>query len=439
MTSPNKNLIGFWTLTFLVIANMIGAGVFTTSGFTLQALGSPGWVVVAWVVGGVIAWMGALSYGQLAARMPESGGEYLFLSKAAHPMLGFIAGWVSLLAGFSGAIAFAATAFESYALPESIRPSWLPPKTLAIVVVLFGGMVHSLRPRAGALLQNVAVLLKLGFLIVFIVLSMQLLPVEKWQGQPLQNGVSETGGWAFAMAFAGALVWISLSYSGFNAAVYVAGEATDSERTVPRALTLGTLVVMALYVTLNAIFVYAPPPEKIAGMADVAAIAAESIGGMKLSLFFRVIISTALFTSVLSMMMAAPHVYAKMASDGMLPAFLQEKNGKQQGSFQRATIIQVVFSTILILSTTLHSLLGFLGMTLSLSAACTVACLFLPKVRTKPYLHLSSLPPLLFVFATLTAAILQTIHNPKQLYGTVITVAIGATAYLFIARNKRTP
>ena len=118
----SRSAFGFWTLVCMVIANMIGAGVFTTSGFTIASVGSPMWVMVAWVIGGMIAVCGALSYGRLIQMIPEAGGEYLFLSRTLGPLWGFLAGWVSLIAGFTGAIAFAATTFESYALPESIRP-----------------------------------------------------------------------------------------------------------------------------------------------------------------------------------------------------------------------------------------------------------------------------------------------------------------------------
>ena len=164
------------TLTFLVIANMVGAGVFTTSGFTLESLRSPAWVVAAWVVGGLIALAGAISYGQLVRAIPESGGEYLYLSRIAHPLLGCVAGWVSLIAGFSGAIAFAATALEGYLVPAVSRPAWLPEDTVAAGVVVAGGLLHGVHVRAGAWLQNVAVVGKLGLLGVFVVIAATRLP-----------------------------------------------------------------------------------------------------------------------------------------------------------------------------------------------------------------------------------------------------------------------
>lgn len=423
---------GLWTLAFLVVANMVGAGVFTTSGFTLQSLGSPRLVVAAWLVGGLIALAGAASYGQLIRAMPESGGEYLFLSRAAHPLLGFVAGWVSLFAGFTGAIAFAATAFENYAMPDTVRPAWLPVNVVAVAVVILGGIFHGVRSSVGAFLQNTAVLLKLVLLAGFLLLAAFTTSSGGWQGEPFATDATRDT-WSFVMAFATALVWISLSYSGFNAAVYVAEETADPKKIVPRALILGTLVVIVLYVLLNAVFVYAPPANAVAGKEDVAAIAAHWIGGSRLAILVRIIVSIALFTSVSSMMMAAPRVYAKMADDGMLPGFLKFHDGSPRAAIS----VQLCLAVLFILVSSLQGLLSYLGLTLSLCAACSAACLFLPSVRRTPYLHLSSLAPLIYTICTLAAATIMTIGKPAQLIATGLTFLVGALAYVAVTRSGR--
>ncbi|MCA9449875.1 MAG: amino acid permease, partial [Candidatus Omnitrophica bacterium] len=380
MTEQNR--FGFWTLTFLVIANMIGAGVFTTSGFTLAELGSPNRVVLAWLVGGAIALAGAYSYGRLIRAMPESGGEYLFLARAAHPLLGFIAGWVSLIAGFTGAIAFAATALESYLAPERVRPDWLPGDAVAIGSIILCGLFHGVRAKVGTTFQNAFVGFKLGLLIVFLLMAMVSFLNSDWRGGSVTD-FGETGPWSSTVAFAGALVWISLSYSGFNAAVYVAEEARETQRTIPKALFVGTLIVTAVYVLLNAVFVYAPPAEAIEGKGDVAAIAAEWIGGEWVATAIRGVIGLALLTSVSSMMMAAPRVYAKMAADGFMPKSLQFT-----GEAPRVAIgMQAVLAIFFVLIATLQDLLSYLGLTLSLCAAFSVGCLFLPSVRKGSVWH----------------------------------------------------
>lgn len=414
---------GFWTLTFLVIANMIGAGLFTTSGFSLSDLGSPHLVVMAWVVGGLIAVTGALSYGMLVNAMPESGGEYLFLSRAAHPLLGFIAGWVSLIAGFSGAIAFAATAFEGYILPLIAKPVWLPAGGLSILAIVVAGGLHGLRPRAGAMLQNSIVVLKLILLVVILLFALSRYRTYQWQG--LQAADQALTGWKLIYAFAGSLVWISLSYAGFNAAVYIAGEVESARQLVPRSLMTGTLIVTALYVLLNAVFVYSTAHEKIKGAPDVAAVAARSLGGSGFELFVRVTIAICLFTSVLSMMMAAPRVYAKMAEDGLLPGLLKLRGGSPIS----ATLAQVLIASILVTISTLQDILSYLGLTLSISSVCSVACLFLPSVRRWPLFHVRHLAPAIYILSTTVAAVLMVTMNPWQLIGTAITFAVGAVIY----------
>lgn len=429
-----KNRFGFWTLTFLVVANMIGAGVFTTSGFSIADLGTPHLVVLAWFVGGLIALAGAVSYGQLVRHLPESGGEYLFLSRAAHPLLGCIAGWVSLIAGFTGPIAFAATTFETYALPEAVRPAWFREDMLAGAVIIACLLWHSLRPRVGEFGQNLVVALKLLMLAVFLCVAASLTGSEKWpdKWQGAATAIIDSPPiWNVSLAFAGSLVWISLSYAGFNAAVYVADEA-ENPATISRALVLGTCIVVVLYILLNGVFVFAPPRELIVGNPDVAAIAADWLGGTTLAVFVRSTIAIALFTSVSSMMMAAPRVYAKMADDGVMPSWLSFADGHPR----IAMTAQAFLAIVMVASSTLYQLLDYLSLTLALSAAGTVACLFLPSVRRTRLLHPIMIAPFVFVVATLVSAALLTINKPENLIGTVVTFAVGTVGY-FVVRGVK--
>lgn len=439
-----KPRYGFYTLTFLVIANMIGAGVFTTSGFSLASLQSPWIVILAWGVGGLVATAGAASYGLLSRVMPESGGEYLFLSRAAHPMLGYIAGWVSMLAGFSGAIAFAAVTLEEYLIPVETRSRWIPSGTLAITAILLSALIHGIRPSFGAVTQNLAVILKLillaaifGFAVVQIS-NFSASNEELFDSSLAANGDTPMGALTLISAFATSLVWISLSYSGFNAAVYVASEVDNPGRVIPRALICGTLVVSVIYLLLNAVFVLGPPSDQIVGRPDVAAVAAHYLGGNWLEDFVRWTISLCLLTSVFSMMMAAPRVYAKMADDGLMPNWLKFKGGSPWA----ATITQAIIAIGLVLLSDLQGLLTYLGLTLSLSAACSVACLFLPKIRQqlssltpapKPY---QLFLPAFYIIATLVAAVILTSIRPGDIVGTAFTFSLGAIAYL-VARKRQ--
>ncbi len=434
--STSSKPFGLWSATFLVVANMIGAGVFTTSGFSFADLGDRQYVMYAWMIGSFIAVCGAISYGQLAQRITESGGEYLFLSRMVHPSIGFIAGWVSLLAGFTGAIAFAATALESYAIPESVRPDWLQPGMAGIATILVFGLLHSLVLKMGLMAQNLVVVLKLVLLAVFVGVAFSKYP-SGWEGMQLETEVVPFSIYALAST----LVWISLSFSGFNAAVYITGEVDNPKKNVPRSLLFGTLVVTLFYLTLNLIFVYGASPESIKGAPDVAAVAANAIGGDRFSTLIRVIVSVALLSSVSSMVIAGPRVYAKMAEDGVFPKLFNASRGKQHSVPVTAIWLQVTLASIVVYFSTLKSLLDYLGFTLSVSAAITVACILWTRREQDTTFHrvfFSSIA-MLYVAATIGLATLSAINRPQQLIGFAATVISGlALFYLIRATGKPT-
>lgn len=422
--------LGFVSLVCLIIANMIGAGIFTTSGFALGDLGTPNRVMAAWVVGGVIALCGALSYGGLVRHITDSGGEYLFLSRLIHPLAGFIAGWVSLLAGFTGAIAFAARAFETYAFPT--RPDWLPSGVAAAGMVLVAAMFHGFKVQTGAIAQNIVVFLKVALLIGFLAIAASVAMSQGIAPAPLAP-------MPFSMtAFAGSLVWISLSYSGFNAAVYVAGEAKDAQRNAPKALWVGTLIVTVLYVALNAAFVYLPPFDAVLGREDVAAAAAQAIGGTPLTIAIRFVTVVALITSVFSLVMAGPRVYARMADDGVFPAMFRFGGG---GAPTAAILAQALLAIALIALADLRGLLSYLGFTLSVSAALTVGSLFLiarREGRGAVSVWGYPLTPAFYVAATLILAGIAGRRQPIELLTALITIASGSVVYYAFGLHRVT-
>ena len=434
-----KSDFGIGTLTSLVMASMIGAGVFTTSGFALADVGTPQRVLAAWLIGGGVAVCGALSYGALARRITLSGGEYVFLSRVIHPVAGFLAGWVSLLAGFTGAIAFAATAFEVYVMPDTIRPAWLPADSLAIALVVVCGLAHGLRKQQGTVSHNLVVVLKLVLLVAFLGYAASTFPSGTWQGlSPSASAVPPFSLSAFALT----LMWVSLSYSGFNAAVYVTGEARDAATNVPRAMVLATVLVMVLYLALNAVFVYAPTSVAISGKRDVAAHAAAVLGGQWLELGVRAIIALALVSSVSAMVLSGPRVYAQMAHDGVLPRVL-----RMHGDVPHAAVaLQVGLACVVILLAGLQELLSYLGFILSISAAATVASLFVlhraaqrhttdPLPSPKPMLGYPFVP-VAFVVCTLGFASLAALRRPLESLIGLATIAIGLVLYAVFTRDE---
>ena len=426
-----QSRLGLPTLVGLVIANMIGAGVFTTSGFALGDLGSPVFVLLAWVAGSVIALAGAASYGMLARLMPASGGEYLFLSRTVHPAAGFVAGWISLLAGFTGAIAFAAITFEAYLAPVP-GLAFLPDRSIATAAILVAALVHGIHIRYGTGIQNTTVLVKLILITLFILYAVTGTSAGDWQGLA---GLSSGQQAEFSLtAFAMTLMWVSFSFCGFNAAVYVAGEAKDARRLVPKAMLLATLITSCIYLLLNGIFVLAPAYEDVAFQEDVAAIAAIVLGGERAAAVVRGIIALALFTSISSMVMIGPRVYAKMADDGLFPGALK---------FNRETpdiaiVLQAVLAIVVVWVSGLRELLSYLGFTLGLSAAATICSLFvisrrdpssLADVRGYP------LVPLVFVVFTLLFAGLAATRNPAEMLAALVTIASGLIMYRVFRRN----
>jgi len=426
MESPQRRL-GVPSASALVIANMIGAGVFTTSGFALGDLGSPSLVLLAWLVGGVLALCGALSYGALARRFPESGGEYLFLSRTVHPLAGFLAGWVSLLAGFTAPVAAAALGLQAYisaSFPLAIRPEWVG--TAAIVAA---GLMHGLRLRQGVLLQNAAVTIKVIAIAAFICLG-------ALRVQPSAVSAATTD---FQLgAFAVTLVWVSFSYSGWNAAIYVAGEVRDPERNLPRSLLLATVTVMAIYVTLNAVLVYAAPVEQLAGQAEIGAIAARALGGQVLERALSAVVALGLFTSLSAMVMAGPRVYEKMAQDGLFPRIFQHRGDVPAA----AVALQTGCALVVLWVSGLVELLGYIGFTLGLSAACTVGGLIALRLREGPQrLPIPGFPwvPGLFIAATLGTTFFMVQREPLQAGLGLLTAATGLPVYAWLRRRSPAP
>ena len=417
------------TLSCVVIASMVGSGVFTTSGYSLGALGTPARVLAAWSLGAIIAVCGAVSYGELARRLPVSGGEYSYLSQRLHPFMGFLAGWISLTAGFSGAIAMAAITFEAYAVPDSIRPGWLPPKIVAIASIALFGSGHAFLVRLFAALQNSIVVIKLLALSLFLGVVAASLRSHEWHWEPIRSDLPALSSFAFFQAIAGSVMWISLSYAGFNAAVYVASEVRNAEKIVPQSLILGTLVVTGLYLALNAVFVSAAPGTEIENQKEVAAIAARAVGGSGLELLIRIAIGLGTLSSVAGMIMTGPRVFSRMADDGLFPGYFS--TGPR--SISRTVLFQTLIAIALVLVSNLEDLLGYLSTTLALSSAVTVATLFLPgRGEASPIRIGVAVGAAIYVLATVGIAILMVIHDYRDLAATVITLVSGSLLWLLL-------
>lgn len=419
MNTPRQ--LGLCSATALVIANMVGTGVFTTSGFLLADLRSPWLVLAAWAVGGVIAFLGALCYGALARRLPESGGEYLFLSRTLHPVAGYLAGWVSLLVGFSAPLAAAAFAFGEYAKPW--LPAWPVQLSGTLLLIVFS-MLHAAHVRRGAWVQNVAVLLKVALIALFAGFACPRLPAP-----------ADTAAEAVSLSVFGfSLVWISFSYSGWNAAVYLGGEVRDPERNLPRALLLGAGIVTLLYLALNAVFVFAAPAKQLAGKLEIGRIAAEHLGGPVLANAVTALVALTLVSTVSSMVMAGPRVYARMAADGYLPRWLRAEHGPPR----TAVFFQGAIALGLLWTATYESLLTYIGFTLGLSTAATVLGLVRLRQREGQRLVVPGWPwvPALFLLCVLGTSAFSIGRRPVESLLCLAIMGIGLLAWRLNKRSQ---
>ncbi|MCF7669232.1 MAG: amino acid permease [Verrucomicrobia bacterium] len=414
--------LGLLSATALVIANMVGAGVFVTSGILLENLGSPWLVLLAWVVGGGIAVLGAINYGALARRLPESGGEYLFLSRTLHPSLGYVAGWISFLVGFSAPLAMVAHGFGEYV------NDWVPgvgPKAAGTLLLFVFTALHSVDVKSGAWVQNTSVLLKLGLVFGFVGYGLFNL-VEP--GEPVVSNFTVS-------VFGLALVQIFFSYSGWNAAVYIGGEVRNPRRNLPLSLILGALVVTLLYLGLNAVFVFSAPVDKLVGQVDIARVAAGFIGGEGLANAVTALIAFAFITSVSSLVMAGPRVYSKMAEDGFMPSCMIARSGPPR----IAILAQSTAALLLLWTTAFGQLLTYIGFTLGLSTACVVVGLVVMKLREGKEFKVPGWPwvPGLFLLIIIGITVSGIVQSPLISLVGIGTIVLAWFAWYLTVQLKR--
>lgn len=414
----------------MVVASMIGVGVFTTSGFTLADLQSRPLVLLAWAVGGVVALCGTACYGAMARAMPGSGGEYHFLGKLGGPFPGFLAGWISLLAGFTAPTAAAALGLQAYLSPIFGFSPQLP--WLASAAIVIAGLQHGVGVRFGAGTQNLVVGIKLMGLISFLAYGFWAIqnsgPPSLTENAPVWK--AGAGGFSLS-AFAISLVWISFSFSGWNAAVYIGGELRDPDRHLHRSLMGGCILVTLLYLALNALFLYAAPASALVGRADIAAVAAEHFGGPAWRTFTSLLIGLALLTSISAMVQLGPRVYARMAEDGLFPKFFQPRGGQ----FRHAILLQCTLALAVVWWSNLQELLGYIGFTLSLTAAMTVLLYSLKKQAGSVPIPGAPVTVLVFLGTTFASAGFLVYSNPAHALWGVLTVASGVPIYLLMRRR----
>jgi APA family basic amino acid/polyamine antiporter len=457
--TPPKRRLGLIVTAAIVVANMIGTGVFTTTGYQAASLHDPATILLCWIVGGVLALCGAACYAELGAMMPRAGGEYVYLREAYHPAVGFMSGWVSLTAGFSAPIAAAAIAFSAYLATlfpalQSAEP-WFSAtfgigahhatitlgsqQAVAMVLIVLVTALHSFDTKVGGWVQAAFTAAKVVLITLFI-LGGVLLGSGDWGNLGSSHGgLSNIG----SAAFATQLMYVAFAYSGWNAAAYIANEVERPEKTLPRALLLGTGIVMALYVLLNVVFLYAVPSDVLAGaggggpVVEVGDVAARSLFGNSAGQLVTTVIALALVSSVSAMVMAGPRVYAAMAHDRALPHQLAKHNSR--GVPVRAVITQGVLACVFVLVGDLGALIRFVGFTLAIFAALTVGAVFILRKRghRAPFQTWGyPVTPILFIGLSAWIAYAQIKTAPKEAAVVAVVLLLGAIVYVLFSRGK---
>jgi len=421
----------------VVVANMVGTGVFTSLGFQLLDIRS-GFVLLAlWAVGGLAAVCGAMTYAELGAAMPRSGGEYNFLTRIYHPSVGFVSGWVSATVGFAGPTALAAMTFAAYGTSvfQMGENAWLE-KSLAAALVIALTLVHASNRRNSGALQVIFTILKVAIIVVFC--SAALFAVDSPQPVTFLP-VAGDGALITSGVFAVALIYVSFAYTGWNAATYLSSELENPQRTLPWILMGGTMIVTLLYVALNFTFLYTTPMDAMVGQVEVGFISAEAAFGELGGRFTGLVLAMLLVSTVSAMTMAGPRVIQVIGEDFPALNALSKKN--KDGIPAIAIYIQSAIALLFIFSSTFESVLVFSGFTLALSSFTTVLGIFVLRWRQpdlpRPYrTFLFPLPPLIYLALTGWTLAFVLISRPVEgLFGLGI-IGLGLIFYFLSSMKK---
>jgi APA family basic amino acid/polyamine antiporter len=418
----------------LVVANMVGTGVFTSLGYQLEAVPSAFPILVLWALGGFLSFCGALCYAELVAMMPRSGGEYHLLREAYHPMAGFLAGWISLVAGFAAPIALAAMAFGRYMVKLGCpgSPVLLAAGAVVLVTVVMLGSTTGVGRLLGWL-----TLLKVSLILAFIAGAVFL------QGEGAAVSLAPRAGdgeLILSGGFATSLVYVMYAYTGWNGAAYVAGELKNPQRSVPLALLGGTAAVTLLYVGLNAAFLARAPWETLRSEPEVALAAAQAIFGERGGAWMGGLIAFGLMSMLTGLTWAGSRVHQRLGQDLERLDFLARLN--RHGAPVGAVLLQGAMALVLLLSGTFDDVLNYVEALLLVSSLLAVAAVIWLRIRRpmaeRPFkVPFYPLPPLLFAAATFYMLWFLVGQRTMELIWGGVTLLLGMGFYWVVGRKAK--
>ena len=384
--SKTDQKIGWKTAAALVISNMIGTGVFTSLGFQLADVQNTWSIILLWTIGGGLALIGAFTYAELGTHFKESGGDYIFLSRIFHPFAGYLYAWISLIIGFSAPIAISAMAMTSYLSPinEALFTDWF-----GITIILLLTAVHSVSVGQSGKFQAITTILKLLFVVALIALGFWYLPA-------VDSSLSFGGEWKEEMllpGFAVSLIYVTYAYTGWNSAAYIVDEIEDPRKNLPKALILGTLLVMVLYVSLQLIFLRHASVNQLTGQVEVASIAFSNLFGERGGVVVSIFIALQLVATISGYLWVGSRITYAMSKENPLWRLLAVKNAN--GIPIRALWTQAFISIALTMTGTFEQVMLYASFALQLMGTLTVLSLLFLKRKAgtfksplRPYLQL---------------------------------------------------
>ena len=415
--------IGWRSAAAIVIANMVGTGVFSSLGFQLQSLHNTWTILSLWIIGALFSLLGAFSYAELGTRLPKSGGEYHFLSQIYHPFLGYLSGWVSMTVGFAASIALSAMAMGAYL--QDIM-DW-PGQVIAISAILVISIVHSFSVQQSSVFQNALTLVKILLILFLIFFGVTLYTPD--------NAIDWSSSWqgeVFSPAYAVSLIYVTYAFSGWNAAAYIVEEIDSPKKNLPRALIGGTLLVGLLFVLLQYAFLNQATVGQLKNKVDVGHVVAQIMFGQTGGRTISMLIALLLIASISAMVWVGPRVTQAMAREYRNWRYFAKEN--TNGVPVRAIVLQATISLFMVVTSSFEQLLIYSGFILQLFTTLSVAGVLVLRWQKRgdegayqspffPWLQL------IFIVFSLWIMIYLLVDKPVESLLGLVNVLVGAISY----------
>lgn len=433
MSSHPPRTYGFWTGTFVVAASMVGSGILMTPGQTLVATQSPSALFLLWTLGGVMALCGALTVAELGASLPHAGGDYVFVREAFGSAWAFVFGWCCLMFTFAGPIALIAVLTVQYVAPPSFPSSGTIGYLIATAIIIVFTVLHSIGQRQSAWVQNLTTSIKLGIFVLFALVG-------------FFSGGGDFGNFSSGLAVGAKgglsilainLTYALYSYSGWNGAAYLAGEIREPEKNLPRSLIFGSLLVTALYLMMNALYVYAISPAEFGALTTeearvVAWRTGERLFGGNVSRILSIVFGVGMLATISALLFTGPRIAYMMARDGLMPSAMGWLDPRGNTPLF-ATMLQAALAVGLLWSGSFEKVLDFTSIGLTALCGLTVASIFPLRMRAdwpaKYRTPFYPIPPIVFLVMTGFTVVLATYGAPDTGGLSILSILLGFPLY----------